>query len=171
MGVDLIITEKEQQVGSSWRKHYERLHLHTIKRLSSLPLRDFDKNYPRYVPKEQMVRYLEGYATYFDLKPRFGETVHHVHWKENAWAIESTTLSLRAAYVVIATGLNTDPVTPPLPGLEKFKGRVIHSADCVNAKRFAGQRVLVVGMGNTGAVIALDLPEGDAQPTISIRGG
>jgi cation diffusion facilitator CzcD-associated flavoprotein CzcO len=86
MGVDLIIIEKEQQVGSSWRKHYERLYLHTIKRLSSLPLRDFDKNYPRYVPKEQMVRYLEGYATYFDLKPRFGETVHHVHWKENAKA-------------------------------------------------------------------------------------
>jgi len=83
-----------------------------------------------------MVRYLEGYAIYFDLTPRFGETVRSVRRKESAWAIESTTLSLRAPHVVIASGLNTDPITPSFPGLEKFKGRVIHSADYVNAKSF-----------------------------------
>lgn len=170
-GVDFTILEKQNHVGSSWRKHYERLHLHTIKRFSSLPFRGLDKNYPRYVPREQMVRYLEGYALYFDLKPRFGETVLSVCRKETAWVIESTTLSLRAPHVVIASGLNTYPITPTFPGLEKFEGRVIHSADYVNAKPFSGQSVLVIGMGNTGAEIALDLSEGGAQPTISIRGG
>jgi cation diffusion facilitator CzcD-associated flavoprotein CzcO len=170
-GVDFIILEKQNQVGSSWRKHYERLHLHTIKRFSSLPFRGLDKNYPRYVPREQMVRYLEGYAICFDLKPRFDETVLSVRRKETEWAIESTTLSLRAPHVVIASGLNTYPITPSFPGLDKFKGRVIHSADYVDAKPFTGQNVLVIGMGNTGAEIALDLSEGGARPTISIRGG
>jgi cation diffusion facilitator CzcD-associated flavoprotein CzcO len=170
-GVDFIILEKQNQVGSSWRKHYERLHLHTIKRFSSLPFRGLDKNYPRYVPREQMVRYLEGYAICFDLKPRFDETVLSVRRKETEWAIESTTLSLRAPHVVIASGLNTFPITPSFPGLDKFKGRVIHSADYVNAKPFTGQNVLVIGMGNTGAEIALDLSESGARPTISIRGG
>ena len=56
-GVDFTILEKQNHVGSSWRKHYERLHLHTIKRFSSLPFRGLDKNCPRYVPREQMVRY------------------------------------------------------------------------------------------------------------------
>ncbi len=118
-----------------------------------------------------MVRYLEGYALYFDLKPRFDETVLSVRRKETAWVIESTTLSLRAPHVVIASGLNTYPITPTYPGLEKFEGRVIHSADYVNAKPFTGQSVLVIGMGNTGAEIALDLSEGGAKPTISVRDG
>jgi indole-3-pyruvate monooxygenase len=60
--VDFIIPEKEHQVGSSWRRHYERLHLHTIKSRSSLPFRSFDRNYPRYVPRALVVRYLEEYA-------------------------------------------------------------------------------------------------------------
>jgi hypothetical protein len=60
---------------------------------------------------------------------------------------------------------------PAIPGIEKFGGRVIHSADYVNSKPFVGQSVLVVGMGNTGAEIALDLSEGGARPIISLRDG
>lgn len=85
--------------------------------------------------------------------------------------VESTTSSLRAPHVVIASGLNAYPITPSFPGLEKFIGPHIHSDDYVNAKPFTGQSVLVIGMGNTGAEIAVDLCEGGARPTISIRDG
>lgn len=85
--------------------------------------------------------------------------------------MEGTSCWIHAPHVVIASGLNTEPVSPVVPGAEKFTGRLIHSADYVNAKPFAGQSVLVVGMGNTGAEVALDLSEGGAQPTISLRGG
>ena len=61
-GLDFIILEKNHRVGSSWRRHYERLHLHTVKQFSALPYVPFPAGYPRYVPRNLMVDYLENYA-------------------------------------------------------------------------------------------------------------
>jgi cation diffusion facilitator CzcD-associated flavoprotein CzcO len=170
-GLDFIILEKERQLGSSWRRHYERLHLHTIKRYSSLPLLPFPKDYPRYVPKDLMIKYLDNYAQHFDLQPHFGEAVRSVHRADEDWSVETESSTVRARSVVVASGYNADPVSRSDAGLERFKGKLIHSADYRNAKPFAGQSVLVIGMGNTGAEIALDLAEGGARPTISVRNG
>jgi len=170
-GLDFTILEREHQLGASWRHRYERLHLHTIKRFSSLPFLPFPKGYPRYLPKNLMIEYLEGYAANFSLQPRFGEAVHAVRRDADDWIIEATSGSLRSPFLVVATGYNAEPAMPSFPGIEKFKGKVIHSADYVNAAPFAGQSVLVIGMGNTGAEIALDLAEGSARPTISLRDG
>jgi cation diffusion facilitator CzcD-associated flavoprotein CzcO len=169
--VDFIILEKERQVGSSWHRHYERLHLHTIKSLSSLPFRNYDRDSPRYVPRQQFIRYLEDYALYFDLKPRFGETVRTVRRQEHGWSIKSTSCSINAQYVVVASGLNSMPVIPTFPGVENYQGHIVHGGEYFNATPFVGQNVLIVGMGNTGAEIALDLSENGVEPTISIRDG
>ena len=118
--IDFVILEKEHQVGSSWRRHYERLHLHTIKSRSSLPFRSFDRNYPRYVPRSLVVRYLEEYAASFNLTPRFGENVHAVRKQGNGWLIESTSKAFSAPNLVVASGLNAEPVRPEVPGGEKF---------------------------------------------------
>ncbi len=170
-GLSFIILEKEHQVASSWRRHYERLHLHTVKQFSSLPYLPFPKSYPRYVPRDLVIEYLDGYAAHFGLQPRFGDAARSIRRNGNDWVVEATSSSLRAPYVVIASGYNAEPVMPSVPGIEKFNGKVIHSADYVNAKPFAGQSILVVGMGNTGAEIALDLVEAGARPTISLRDG
>src|SRR5215467_13376580 len=77
-GVDFVILEKTPQVASSWRRHYERLHLHTIKQLSALPYRPFPARYPRYVPRHLVIEYLENYTETFELKPRFGEAVRAI---------------------------------------------------------------------------------------------
>ncbi|MDE2374433.1 MAG: NAD(P)/FAD-dependent oxidoreductase, partial [Hyphomicrobiales bacterium] len=66
---------------------------------------------------------------------------------------------------------NAESVQPAFPGAERFKGRIMHAKDYANGRPFAGQSVLVVGMGNTGAEIALDLAEQAARPTISVRNG
>lgn len=170
-GLDFIIVEKEREVASSWRRHYERLHLHTVKQFSALPFLPFPSDYPRYVPRDLFIRYLDGYAAHFGLKPRFGVTVRSIRREGNGWLIDSTSSPIRAANVVIAAGYNTEPSMPSVAGLDKFKGKVIHSAQYANAKPFAGQSVLVIGMGNTGAEIALDLAESGARPTISLRNG
>jgi len=170
-GLDFIILEKERQVASSWRRHYERLHLHTVKQFSSLPFLPFPGDYPRYVPRDLFIQYLDGYAAHFGLQPRFGETVGAIRREADHWLIESTSSSIHARNVVVASGYNTEPATPPVPGIENFKGKVIHSAQYANAKPFTGQSVLVIGMGNTGAEIALDLAENGARPTISLRNG
>jgi len=170
-GLNFIILEKDHQVASSWRRHYERLHLHTVKQLSALPYFPFPAAYPRYVPRNLMIEYLDRYAAHFDLKPRFGDAARSVRRQGNDWFIQGTPSSISAPHVVIASGLNAEPVTPSLPGMEKFKGKVVHSANYVSAKPFAGQSVLVVGMGNTGAEVALDLSEAGARTSISLRNG
>jgi cation diffusion facilitator CzcD-associated flavoprotein CzcO len=169
--LDFIILEKEREVASSWRRHYERLHLHTVKQFSSLPFLPFPNDYPRYVPRNLFIKYLDGYTAHFNLQPRFGETVRAIRREADQWLVESTSPPIRAANVVIASGYNTEPSMPAVAGLDKFKGKVIHSAQYANAKPFAGQSVLVIGMGNTGAEIALDLAENGARPTISLRNG
>ncbi|TPL02570.1 NAD(P)/FAD-dependent oxidoreductase [Mesorhizobium sp. B2-4-14] len=170
-GVDSILLEKEQQAAPAWRRHYERVHLHTTKRYSSLPFVPFPKHYPRYVPRDLFVEYLDAYAKRFDVKPRFGETVKAITREGRGWRVDTTSGSLRARHVVIASGYNAEPLRPGFAGIDTFKGLTLHSAEYRNAKPFAGQSVLVIGMGNTGAEIALDLAEGGARPTISVRGG
>jgi cation diffusion facilitator CzcD-associated flavoprotein CzcO len=170
-GVNFIILERDEKVASSWHRHYQRLHLHTVKQLSSLPYFPFPADYPRYVPRNLMIAYLDRYATNFDLEPRFGETVRSVRRDRNDWFVEATQSSISASYVVVASGLNAEPVMPSFSGLENFRGKITHSAAYINAKPFVGQSVLVVGMGNSGAEIALDLSEGGARTTIAVRNG
>ncbi|TIO39955.1 MAG: FAD-binding protein, partial [Mesorhizobium sp.] len=61
-GVDFIILEKASELAPAWRRHYRRLHLHTVKSFSSLPFLPFPKSHPRYVPREKVVAYLDAYA-------------------------------------------------------------------------------------------------------------
>ncbi|RWC30843.1 MAG: NAD(P)/FAD-dependent oxidoreductase [Mesorhizobium sp.] len=170
-GQDFVLVEKEQQAAPAWRRHYERVHLHTAKRYSSLPFMPFPKEYPRYVPRDLFAAYLDAYAQRFDLRPRFGETVRAITRRGRSWLVDTTTGTLHAPNVVIASGNNAEPLMPGFAGADTFKGRKLHSADYRNAMPFAGRPVLIVGMGNTGAEIALDLVEGGARPTISVRGG
>jgi len=71
--------------------------------------------------------------------------------------------------VVVAAGYNRVPNPERLPEQERFRGQLLHSAGYRNADGFVGQRVLVVGAGNTGAEIALDLAEHGAKPTLAVR--
>ena len=169
--INFVILERERQVGSSWRRHYERLHLHTVKSRSSLPFRKFDRGYPRYVPRALVVRYLEEYATSFDLQPLFGENVKAVRKQAGEWQVDSTSKTFRSRDVVVASGLNAEAVRPSYPGTQNFRGQILHAGDYFHTTPFVGQRVLIVGMGNTGAEIALDLCEHGIETTISIRGG
>ena len=68
-----LVIEKSTQVGASWRNHYERLHLHTVKALSALPGLPFPDEAPRYVPRQGVVDYLVAYAAQAGIEPCFGE--------------------------------------------------------------------------------------------------
>ncbi|MGX5851201.1 flavin-containing monooxygenase [Mesorhizobium sp. PL10] len=169
-GVDFVILEKAGQVAPAWRRHYRRLHLHTVKSFSSLPFQPFPRDYPRYVPRELVVRYLDDYVKKFDLHPRVGVTVKAIR-RDDGFLVEAGSDTLRARHVVVASGNNAEPIVPRLAAIDAFKGEVLHSADYTQAAPFAGRSVLIVGMGNTGAEIALDLAENGARPTISVRKG
>jgi cation diffusion facilitator CzcD-associated flavoprotein CzcO len=165
-----IVIEKGETVGASWRAHYARLHLHTVKTLSALPGLPFPNEQPRYVPRQGVVDYLSAYAAHAGIEPLFGEEAIAVVRDGGAWrATTRSAKTFRSSVVVVTTGANQHPNVPRIEGEREFAGRILHSRDYREAAPFAGQRVLVVGMGNTGAEIALDLAEHGVATTLSVR--
>ena len=169
-GVSFVIVERATKVGSSWRHHYDRLHLHTVKNHSALPYLDFPAQTPRYPSRDQTIAYLEQYANHFGLVPQFGEEVDSVTDCDNGWMTTTKDRVYRSNQVIVATGYNAIPHVPTWPGQESFRGRILHSSDYRNGKPFGGQRVLLIGFGNSGGEIAMDLHEHGAHVTMSVRG-
>ncbi|MGZ5768651.1 MAG: flavin-containing monooxygenase, partial [Caldimonas sp.] len=165
-----LVIEKADTVGSSWRAHYERLHLHTVKTLSALPGMAFPKQLPRYVPRQGVVDYLSAYAARAGIEPRFGAEATAIVRDGDRWrTTTSAGQTIRSNVVVVTTGANHQPNVPELDGEHQFAGTILHSRDYRSAAPFAGRRVLVVGMGNTGAEIALDLAEQGVRAALSVR--
>jgi cation diffusion facilitator CzcD-associated flavoprotein CzcO len=169
-GVEAVVLEAGPDLATSWRNHYTRLHLHTVKQHSALPGVDFPADVPRYPSREQVVAYLEQYAAHFGIAPRTGEAVRRISVADGArLAVDSTRTRYRAPVVVMATGTNRVPNPDRLPEQDRFRGQLLHAGRYRDGAPFAGQRVLVIGAGNTGAEIALDLCERGATPTLSVR--
>ncbi len=166
---DYIIIESADEVGSSWRNHYDRLHLHTVKKWSHLPHLPFPQEYPVYVSREQVVDYLSSYAKHFAIKPRLSEEVKSVTRSDSGWNISTSKETFTADHVVVATGVNKVPKMPIWPGQDDYKGKITHSKYYKNPEPYLNQSVLVVGMGNTGAEVALDLANHDVDVHISVR--
>jgi hypothetical protein len=169
-GVPFVMLEREAAVGPAWRRHYDRLHLHTVKYFSSLPMMPWPKGTPTYPSRAEFVAYLEAYARRFGLVPRFGEEVRSVRREGDGFLVRMAEKEYRARALVVATGLNRVPYVPSWPGQETFEGTLVHSSAYKNGAPFRGKRALVVGTGNSGAEIALDLWEHGVRPTISVRG-
>lgn len=175
LGRSSTVVDEAALPGSSWREHYERLHLHTVKSHSALPGLPFPDAAPRYVPRQGVVDYLEAYARHHGIEPLGGQTVVRITAGPTAehvarWRVHTASGRVwTATHLVLATGANREPRTPVLPGQDAFTGRVLHSHAYRNAAPFKGQSVLVVGMGNTGAEIALDLVEQGVGVALSVR--
>ncbi len=170
-GIDSLILEQSSKVGSSWANHYDRLHLHTVKQYSHLPHFPLPEKWPQYISKDQLIDHLKAYVKRFNLSVKFNQKVDAVLAEGDKWkVITASSEQFLTNRVVVSTGFNRVPVVPKWIGEEVFRGSIIHSRDYRNAKPYHGKKVLVIGMGNTGAEIALDLAEQGANPSISIRG-
>lgn len=163
------ILEAKEQVGYRWANHYDRLHLHTSKRNSGLPGFPMPKDYPRYPSRDQVVAYLEAYARKFQLNPHFGQEVVAVTQVDSTFRIDTKTAAWECRQVVIANGLSHTPKVPSFPGQESFPGTILHASAYRNGKTWKGKKVLVVGFGNSGGEIAVDLVESGAQPALAVR--
>jgi putative flavoprotein involved in K+ transport len=171
-GVDCVVLERGPGVGASWRGRYDRLRLHTTRRLSGLPGLAIPPEYGRWVRRDDLVRYLEAYAEKFRIDVRTGTAVERIKPGSDArWSLRLADGSEHTTQtVVLAIGYLHTPVVPQWPGREEWTGTLIHSAQYRNAEPFRGKNVLVVGIGNSGAEIASDLAEGGAASvSLAIR--
>jgi cation diffusion facilitator CzcD-associated flavoprotein CzcO len=169
-GLRASVLEKSDTVGPVWRRHYDRLHLHTDRGHSSLPGLPMPRGYPRYPSRDQVIAYLENYAAHFRLAPTFGCEVRMLRREAGLWHADTTRGRCAAPQVVVATGWADAPHRPTWPGQDDYRGSVIHSSEYRRPEPYRGQRVLVVGFGNSGGEIALDLADAGIDVTLAVRG-
>ncbi|MGW2207970.1 flavin-containing monooxygenase [Streptomyces sp. NPDC001781] len=165
-GVRAVVLEKSDRVGASWRRHYDRLRLHTTRRLSALPGLAMPRRFGRWVARDDVVRYLEKYAEHHELEIVTGVEVFRVEKAADGagWLLHASGgRELTGAAVVVATGHNHTPRLPEWSGADGYEGELLHASSYRNPEPYADRDVLVVGIGNTGAEIAVDLVAGGAS--------
>ena len=163
-----LVLEQAGDVGASWRRHYDRLHLHTHRKHSGLPGFPMPDSYPRYPSRLQVVEYLEAYAKHYSIDLAFGKRVENIRF-DDSWTIDTTGGTYQAKNVVIASGFARLPNRPTWQGQEHFAGKLLHSCDFRNALALDAERVLVVGFGNSAGEIALECAEQGLATGISVR--
>uniref|UniRef100_A0A5B7AAT4 Flavin-containing monooxygenase n=1 Tax=Davidia involucrata TaxID=16924 RepID=A0A5B7AAT4_DAVIN len=177
-GVPSVVLERSNCIASLWQlKTYDRLRLHLPKQFCELPLMPFPEEFPTYPTKQQFVGYLEDYAKKFDVRPVFNETVARADFDRSLgfWRVKSVNskkgeeTEYVCRWLIVATGENAEAVVPEIEGMEEFKGLIVHTSSYKSGDLFRGKRVLVVGCGNSGMEVCLDLCNHNAWPSLVVR--
>ena len=172
-GIKAVILEEDKELGGTWARRYDRLHLHTVRGFSGLAHFSIPRRYSKYLSREEFVAYLAEYAQHFDLRVETGCPVRKVRIESDrpaSWTAVTARGDWHCRVIVIATGQYRVPMVPDWGGRETYRGDFVHSSRYRSALPYRGKRVLVVGAGNSGTEIAADLAEhGAAHVALSIR--
>ncbi|GMN38134.1 hypothetical protein TIFTF001_007364 [Ficus carica] len=187
--IPYIVLEREDCHASLWNKYsYDRLHFHLQKQFCNLPHMPFPSYFPTYLPKKLFTQYLADYVSRFAIAPLYRRSVESASFDPDSrsWVVRARIVGGAAAdnghgctdeieeysarFLVVATGETANPFVPEIRGgLSGFSGDVLHSVMFKNGKEFKDKRVLVVGAGNSGMEIALDLANHGAKTSIIVR--
>ena len=169
-GLRHLVLERGSRPGQTWIDFYDSLVLHTARPLSALPGLPFPKGTRLFPARQDVVAYLEDYAKRFTVPLRTHAAVTDLRRESNVWRARLASGSgVEARSVVVATGIASNPHRPRLRGLSRFGGHILHSAEYRRPDRFLGQRVLVVGAGNSGVDIAHDLAAAGVDVVLAAR--
>ncbi|MFC4338047.1 flavin-containing monooxygenase [Salininema proteolyticum] len=158
-GIEPVLIEAGDAPVGSWPHYYDSLRLFSPRELSTLPGRTMEGAPTGYPGKEEIIEHFRETAEGLGVEIRTGTRVVGATVDDDlVYHLEvegGETVSTRT--VVAATGSFGNPHRPDLPGLDGFTGSVVHSAEYRSPSPYEGQRVLVVGAGNTGVQLAVEL--------------
>lgn len=155
---DFLILDAEDGPGGAWRHGWDSLRLFSPAGYSSLPgwlmPPPAHEGYPT---RTDVLDYLTRYEERYQLPIRRPLRVDTVQRAETGLQVMTGSGRFAAQFVVSATGTWSQPYIPDIPGRELFQGYQVHSAHYIGPEDFAGQTVLVVGGGNSGAQIMAEV--------------
>jgi putative flavoprotein involved in K+ transport len=157
--VDFMILSDEARLGDNWRRRWDSLRLFTPARYSGLPGMPFPAPSDHLADRDEVADYLERYATRFDLPVRLNARVRSLSHDGERFVVrvEGSDSLLEAENVVVATGAVPRPSVPALASRLAPTIHQLHSSAYRNPFELPDGPVLVVGAGNSGAQIALEL--------------
>lgn len=171
-GIPSLVLERSDCIASLWQhKTYDCVKLHLPKEFCELPLLGYPKNYPKYPNKNQFISYVTDYANHFGIKPVFDQTVESAgfEFELGVWRVKTQDSGYESRWLVVATGENAEALVPEIPRIETFEGSLVHASEYKNGNEFREKKVIVIGCGNSGMEICLDLCNHNANPFMVVR--
>jgi putative flavoprotein involved in K+ transport len=154
---DFVILDAHGRTGDSWRKRWDSLQLFTPTGFNKLPGMPFPKSKDRFPAKDEMADYLESYVDHFQLPMLFNAKVDELARDGDSYLIVAGTLHLKANHVIVATGAYPTPRVPTFASQLDPAINQLHSVAYRNPGQLQVGAVLVVGAGNSGVEIALEV--------------
>ncbi|MEV2242246.1 ArsO family NAD(P)H-dependent flavin-containing monooxygenase [Micromonospora sp. NPDC049891] len=169
-GLDYVILDAQSQPGGAWRHGWESLRLFSPAEYSPLP----GWGMPRQAGEEfptagHVVDYLRAYEQRYELRVRRPVRIRDVRRAGEHLLVETDAGAWLARYVISATGTWECPYVPDLPGREEFAGRQLHTVHYTSPEEFRGQRVVVVGGGNSAAQILAEVSRAAETTWVTAR--
>jgi putative flavoprotein involved in K+ transport len=154
---DFVIVDSGDQVGDAWRHRWDSLRLFSSYRYSSLPGMPFPESDDDFPTKDEMADYLETYAARFDLPVRRDTTIELLTRNDARYVLDAGSRCFTADHVVVATGPFHHPNIPAFAEDLDPKITQLHSREYRNPDQFSDGDILVVGAGNSGTEITVEL--------------
>ena len=152
-----VVLDENDRIGDAWRKRWDSLRLFTPSRYNGLPGMPFPRSAWAYPTKDETANYLEAYARAFELPVRTGVKVDRLAKTGDRFEMKCGQHTLFAENVVVATGAFNNPRVPSFARELDESIVQLHSKEYRNASHIEKGAVLVVGAGNSGAEIAMEL--------------
>lgn len=177
LDIDTLVVDRLERVGDCWRTRYHSLALHNEVHANHLPYLPFPATWPKYIPKDMLANWFEFYADAMSINFWTGaEFVSGAYddkatcWTATVRRSDGSERTMRPRHVIFANGVSGIPKMPSLPGLDEFKGEVIHSHSFTDGSTWRGKKALVLGTGNSGHDVSQDLHSHGVDTTIIQRG-
>ena len=162
--IDTLIVDKNERVGDNWRNRYHSLKLHNQTHVNHLPYMPFPSTWPTYIPKDKLAGWFEYYVESMELNVWTNTRFIGAEYKEDKkyWNVklklpDGTIKVMKPKHIVMAVGVSSVPNRTKIPGINDYKGKVIHSVDYDSGKDYNGKNVLVYGTGTSAHDVAQDL--------------
>lgn len=177
-GIPYVQFERHSDVGGIWdidnpgTPMYRTAHFISSRDKSGFFGVPMPQTFADYPSRTEILAYTHAFAERFGLRDgiRFGVSVEHASQDaDGVWTLSTSDGEQKASALIACTGTTWHPRMPEVPG--EFTGETIHSVDYRDPEQFAGKRVLVVGLGNSGADIACDAAFAADKAFVSTRRG
>jgi putative flavoprotein involved in K+ transport len=168
-GLRFVILDANERVGDVWRKRWDSLKLFTPARFDALVGLPFPAPEDSFPTHEQMADYLEGYAKHFDLPIHNGARVESLSKRDGRYVVKAGALELEADQVIVAMASYQEPSVPATAKALSKDILQLHSRDYKNPSQLRPGRTLIVGAGNSGAEIAMDLARAGREVAVAGR--
>lgn len=166
-GIDHVVLDGAGRIGDSWRARWDSLRLFTPANYDGLPGMPFPAPAGSFPTKDETAAYLEAYVEHYRLPVRLGQRVDRLSQQGSRYLLTAGGQTITASHVVVATGAHQTKRIPAWAGTVDGSTRQLHVADYRNPTQLQPGPALVVGAGNSGTEIAIELAEAGHQTLLA----